>query len=96
MGALSQTPVFQANPLFTQLVGLFQNYALIHQLVTCIIILLVPIKASEAVDPPLSIAGSTILGMLMDRGLHRAMEDLPRAELGPVLHTVLLLLLEAQ
>ena len=34
--------------------------------------------------------------MLVDQGLHRAMEDLPRAELSPVLCTILLLLSEAQ
>ena len=34
--------------------------------------------------------------MLVDRGLYRIMEDLPRANLGLVLHTVLLSLLEDQ
>ena len=90
------SPIFHTNPLFVQLVRLHQNYTLIHHLITHIIVPLVPVKATEVVDPSISLAHSTVLGMLVDRGLHQALEGLPQAKFKPILCTVLLSLSEAQ
>ena len=51
-----------------------------------------PAKISKAFDTALSAAHTSVLVLLVDRGLNRAVEELPRAELGPVLHTTLLTL----
>ena len=53
--------MYHNNPLFTQLTRLFQNYSLVKQLFSHIIIPLVPIEAAETFDPPLFLAHFTIL-----------------------------------
>ena len=84
-------PCLANNPIITQLVPLYWSYVIVCLLSTHLIIPLVPIEVSEALDSTLSVAHSTIFVLLVDRGLDQALKQLPHDELGLLLHTILLL-----
>ena len=94
--ALTDTAIIQGNPVLQQLFPLYQSYVIICLLSTHLIIPLVPVEISEALDASLSTAYSSIFVLLVDRGLDRAMEQPPQDELGPILCTILLSLSEAE
>ena len=62
----------------------------------CLAIPRLPIQITEAFDPALSAAHTTMLVLLVDRGLDRLLETLPRDHLANILHTILLSLSEEQ
>ena len=88
--------LYHNNPVFPQTITLFHNYVLIHQMFARLTIPRLPIQITEAFDPALSAAHSTILILLVDRGLDRLLGTLPRDHLANILHTVLLSLSEEQ
>ena len=55
-----------------------------------------PIQISKAFNPALSAAHTTVLVLLVDRGLNQLLGTLPRDHLANILHTVLLSLSEEQ
>ena len=62
----------------------------------CLAIPCLPVQIAEAFDPALSAAHSTVLVMLVDRGLDRLLGTLPRDQLTNILCTILLSLSEEQ
>ena len=88
--------LYHDDPIFPQAVTLFQNYVLIHQMFACLAIPHLPIQIAEAFDPALSIAHTTMLVLLVDRGLDQLLGTLPRDHLTNILCTILLSLSEEQ
>ena len=88
--------LYHDDPIFPQAVTLFQNYVLIHQMFACLTIPHLPLQIAEAFDPALSIAHTTMLVLLVDRGLDRLLGTLPRDHLTNILCTILLSLSEEQ
>ena len=88
--------LYHDDPVFPQAITLFCNYVLIRQMFACLTVPCLPVQIAEAFDPTLSAARSTMLIMLVDRGLHRLLGTLPRNHLANILCTVLLSLSEEQ
>ena len=88
--------LYHNDPVFPQAITLFCNYVLIRQMFACLAVPHLPIQIAEAFDPALSTARSTMLIMLVDRGLDRLLGTLPRDHLANILRTVLLSLWEEQ
>ena len=88
--------LYHNDPVFPQTITLFHNYVLIHQMFAHLAVPRLPVQIAEAFDPALSAARSTILILLVDRGLDRLLETLPRDHLANILCTVILSLSEEQ
>ena len=88
--------LYHNNPVFPQVITLFHNYVLIHQMFACLTVPWLPVQIAKAFNPTLSTARSTILILLVDRGLNRLLETLPRDHLANILCMVLLSLSEEQ
>ena len=56
----------------------------------------ITVQIAKAFDPALSVACTTVLVLLVDRGLDRLLGTLPRDHLANILHMVLLSLSEEQ
>ena len=88
--------LYHNDPVFPQAITLFHNYVLIHQLFVCLTIPHLPIQIAEAFDPALSVAQTTVLVLLVDRGLDCLLGTLPLDHLTNILHMILLSLSEEQ
>ena len=88
--------LYHDNPVFPQTITLFCNYVLIHQMFACLTVPCLPIQITKAFDPALSAAHTTVLVLLVDRGLDRLLGTLPRDHLANILCTILLSLSEEQ
>ena len=88
--------LYHDDPIFPQAITLFCNYVLICQMFARLTIPHLPVQIAKAFDPALSTARSTILILLVDRGLDRLLGTLPRDHLANILHTVILSLSEEQ
>ena len=88
--------LYHDDPVFPQTITLFRNYVLICQMFARLAIPHLPVQIAEAFDPALSTACSTILTLLVDRGLDRLLETLPRDHLANILRMVILSLSEEQ
>ena len=88
--------LYHDDPVFPQTITLFCNYVLIHQMFACLALPHLPVQIAEAFDPALSAARTTMLVLLVDRGLDRLLGTLPRDHLTNILHTILLSLSEEQ
>ena len=86
--------LYHDNPIFPPAITLFHNYVLIHQMFARLAIPHLPVQIAEAFDPALSTARTTVLVLLVDRGLNRLLGTLPRDHLANILHTILLSLSE--
>ena len=84
------------DPVFPQAITLFHNYVLIHQMFAHLAIPRLPIQITEAFDPALSIACTSVLVLLVNRGLDWLLGTLPRDHLANILRTILLSLSEEQ
>ena len=81
--------LYHGNPVFPQTITLFCNYVLICQMFAYLAVPRLPIHIAEAFDPALSAAHSSVLILLVDRGLDRLLGTLPRDHLTNILCTVL-------
>ena len=88
--------LYHDDPVFPQTITLFRNYVLIQQMFACLAIPRLPVQITEAFDPALSAARTTVLVLLVDRGLDRLLGTLPRDHLANILCTILLSLSEEQ
>ena len=88
--------LYNDNLVFPQAITLFQNYVLIQQLFAHLTIPHLPIQITEAFNPALSSAHTTVLVLLVDQGLNRLLGTLPRDHLTNILYTILLSLSEEQ
>ena len=88
--------LYHNDPVFPQAITLFCNYVLIRQMFACLTVPRLPIQIAEAFDPTLSTARSTVLILLVHRGLDRLLGTLPRDHLANILCMVLLSLSEEQ
>ena len=88
--------LYHNDPVFPQAITLFCNYVLICQMFAHLTVPCLPIQIAEAFDPTLSVAHTTMLVLLVDRGLDRLLGTLPRDHLANILRTVLLSLSEEQ
>ena len=88
--------LYHNDPIFPQAITLFCNCVLIHQMFACLAVPCLPIQIAKAFDPALSAAYTTVLVMLVDRGLNRLLGTLPRDHLANILCTILLSLSEEQ
>ena len=88
--------LYHDNPIFPQAITLFCNYVLIRQMFACLAVPCLPIQIAEVFDPTLSIACTTMLVLLVDRGLNWLLGTLPRDHLANILHTIVLSLSEEQ
>ena len=88
--------LYHDNPIFPQAITLFRNYVLIHQMFACLAVPHLPVQIAEAFDPAFSAAHTTMLVLLVDRGLDRLLGTLPRDHLANILCTILLSLSEEQ
>ena len=88
--------LYHDDPVFPQTIILFHNYVLIRQMFARLAIPRLPVQITEAFDPALSAARSTMLILLVDRGLDRLLGTLPRDHLANILCMVLLSLSEEQ
>ena len=86
--------LYHDDPIFPQAITLFCNYVLIHQMFAHLAIPRLPVQITEAFDPALSPARTTVLVLLVDRGLNRLLGTLPRDHPANILHTILLSLSE--
>ena len=84
------------DPIFPQAITLFHNYVLIRQMFARLAVPRLPVQIAEAFNPALSAARTTVLVLLVDRGLNRLLGTLPRDHLANILRTVLLSLSEEQ
>ena len=87
---------YHDDPVFPQAITLFRNYVLIRQMFAQLAVPRLPVQIAEAFDPALSTARTTVLVLLVDRGLDRLLETLPRDHLANILRTILLSLSEEQ
>ena len=90
------SPRYCNDPTFQQAIILFQNYTLIRQLFTRLAVPHLPIQIAEAFDPTLTAAHTSVLVLLVDRGLDQLLGTLPRDHLASILQTVILSLSEGQ
>ena len=88
--------LYHDDPVFPQAITLFRNYVLIRQMFAHLAIPRLPIQIAKAFDPTLSTAHTTVLVLLVDRGLDRLLGTLPRDHLANILRTILLSLSEEQ
>ena len=88
--------LYHDNPVFPQTITLFCNYVLIRQMFAHFAVPRLPIHIANAFNPALSAARSTVLVLLVDRGLDRLLGTLPRDHLANILYTILLSLSEEQ
>ena len=88
--------LYHDDPIFPQAITLFCNYVLICQMFARLTVPHLPIQITKAFGPTLSTARTTVLVMLVDRGLNRLLGTLPRDHLANILHTILLSLSEEQ
>ena len=86
--------LYYDDPVFPQTITLFHNYVLIRQMFACLAIPRLPIQIAEAFNPALSAARSTVLVLLVDRGLDRLLGTLPRDHLANILCMILLSLMQ--
>ena len=63
------SPCFHDDPTFQQAIVLFRNYTLIRQLFARLAVPCLPIQITEAFDPTLAAARTSVLVLLVDRGL---------------------------
>ena len=89
-------PLYHDDPIFPQAITLFRNYVLICQMFACLTVPRLPEQITKAFNPALSTARSTVLVLLVDRGLDRLLGTLPRDHLANILCMVLLSLSEEQ
>ena len=82
--------LYHNNPVFPQAITLFCNYVLIRQMFAHFTVPRLPTQIAEAFDPALSAACTTMLVMLVDRGLNGLLGTLSRDHLANILHTILL------
>ena len=87
---------YRDDPTFQQAIVLFRNYTLIRQLFARLAVPHLPIQIAEAFDPALTAARTSVLVLLVDRGLDRLLGTLPRDHLVSILRTVILSLSEGQ
>ena len=87
---------YRDDPTFQQAIVLFRNYTLIRQLFARLAVPHLPIQITEAFDPTLTAARTSVLVLLVDRGLDRLLGTLPRDHLAAILRTVILSLSERQ
>ena len=90
------SPRYRNDPTFQQAIVLFRNYTLIRQLFARLAVPHLPIQITEAFDPTLAAARTSVLVLLVDRGLNRLLGTLPRDHLAAILQTVILSLSEGQ
>ena len=90
------SPRYRNDPTFQQAIILFRNYTLIRQLFARLAVPHLPIQITEASDPALAAACTSVLVLLVDRGLNRLLGTLPRDHLAAILRTIILLLSEGQ
>ena len=90
------SPRYREDPIFQQAIVLFRNYTLLQQLFAQLAVPHLPIQITEAFDPALAAARTSILVLLVDRGLDRLLGALPRDHLALILRTVILSLSEGQ
>ena len=83
--AVIASPHYRDDPTFQQVIVLFQNYTLIRQLFARLAVPCLPIQITEAFDPTLTAARTSILVLLVDRGLDRLLGTLPRDHLASIL-----------
>ena len=88
--------LYHNDPIFPQAITHFCNYVLIHQMFAHLAIPHLPIQITKAFDPALSIAHTSMLVLLVDRGLDWLLGTLPRDHLANILCTILLSLSEGQ
>ena len=88
--------LYHNDPVFPQAITLFRNYVLICQMFACLAVPHLPIQITKAFDPALSTVHTTMLVLLVDRGLDQLLETLPRDHLAHILRTILLSLSEEQ
>ena len=94
--ALVETAFNQGNPVLQQFFPLFYSYVIVSLISFCLVVSLVFLEIPKALDTGLSTACPAIFVLLVDQGLDRAMEQLHRDELRPLLCTILLSLSEEQ
>ena len=63
------SPCYRNDPTFQQAIILFRNYTLIRQLFARLVVPCLPIQIAEAFDPTLAAACTSVLVLLVDRGL---------------------------
>ena len=90
------SPHYCDDPTFQQAIVLFRNYTLIRQLFARLAVPHLPIQITEAFDPALTAARTSVLVLLVDWGLDRLLGTLPRDHLASILRTVILSLSEGQ
>ena len=90
------SPRYCNDPTFQQAIILFQNYTLIRQLFARLAVPCLPIQITEAFDPALAAAHTSVLVLLVDRGLNQLLGTLPRDHLTSILQTIILSLSEGQ
>ena len=88
--------LYHDDPIFPQAITLFCNYVLIRQMFSHLTIPHLPIQITEAFDPALSVAHTSMLVLLVDRGLNQLLGTLPRDHLANILCMILLSLSEEQ
>ena len=90
------SPHYRDDSTFQQAIVLFQNYTLIRQLFARLAVPRLPIQIAEAFDPALAAACTSVLVLLVDRGLDRLLGTLPGDHLTSILRTIILSLSEGQ
>ena len=88
--------LYHNDPIFPQAITLFCNYVLTHQMFAHLTIPCLPTQIAEAFNPTLSIAHTSVLVLLVDRGLNQLLGTLPRDPLANILCMILLSLSEEQ
>ena len=88
--------LYHDDPTFTQATIIFRNYVLIRQLFSHLTVPHLLVQITKAFDPTLSTIRTTVLVLLVDRGLDRLLGTLPRDHLTLTLRTVILSLSEEQ
>ena len=87
---------YRDDPTFQQAIILFRNYTLRQQLFARLAVPHLPIQITKAFDPALTAACTSVLVLLVDRGLDQLLGTLPRDHLAAILRTIILSLLEGQ
>ena len=88
--------LYHDDPVFPHAITLFCNYVIICQMFAHLAVPRLPVQIAEAFDPALSTACTTVLVLLVDRGLDRLLGTLHRDHLANILCTILLSLSEEQ
>ena len=77
--------LYHDDPVFPQAITLFCNYVLICQMFAHLAVPRLPIQIAKAFNPALSVACTSMLVLLVDRGLNRLLGTLPRDHLANIL-----------